>query len=157
MIPTHFYTYMQNGTLLLLAVNKKINRKSPSRKSLRNLGSLELQLGLAFGFTPIRLAVLLRWQVGIRRSARVRIGWTLQEQGKPRTFAITEKWKPQEIAHYLQCKHSLASHNTHQSQQSIQEKYMKNKLINHLKLFWILENGQKFITMKKWHKKHTGM
>lgn len=26
----------------------------------QNLGSLELQLGLAFGFTPIRLAVLLR-------------------------------------------------------------------------------------------------
>ncbi len=27
---------------------------------------------------------------------------------------------------------------------------MKNKLITHLKLFWILENGQKFIKMKKW-------
>ncbi len=29
---------------------------------------------------------------------------------------------------------------------------MKNKVMNHLKLFWILENGQKFITMKKWLK-----
>lgn len=37
------------------------------------LSSVELLLCLAFGFTPIRLAVLLGWQVWIRRSTGIRI------------------------------------------------------------------------------------
>lgn len=45
-----------------------------------HLGSLQLQLSLALGFTPRRLLVLLQGQVGIRRSTSVGIGWTLKER-----------------------------------------------------------------------------
>lgn len=47
------------------------------------LSSVELQLCLALGFTPIRLAVLLCWQVWIRRSTGVRISRALSgESGR---------------------------------------------------------------------------
>lgn len=47
------------------------------------LRPVELQLRLALGFTPIRLAVLLCWQVWIRRSTGVGISWALSgESGR---------------------------------------------------------------------------
>ncbi len=45
-----------------------------------NLGSLELEQGLALGLTPRRLLVLLQGQVGIRWSTRVGISRTLQKR-----------------------------------------------------------------------------
>lgn len=45
-----------------------------------NLGSLELEVGLALGLTPRRLLVLLQGQVGIRWSTRVGISRTLQKR-----------------------------------------------------------------------------
>lgn len=50
------------------------------------LRPVELQLCLALGFTPIRLAVLLCWQVWIRRSTGVGISRALSgESGRRRT------------------------------------------------------------------------
>ena len=57
------------------------------------LGSVELLLSLALGLAPIRLAVLLRWQLWIRRPAGVWIRRALQQReaahhpGQPRHSA----------------------------------------------------------------------
>lgn len=49
------------------------------------LGPVELQLCLALGFAPIRLAVLLCWQVWIRRSTGVGISRALSGESGRRT------------------------------------------------------------------------
>lgn len=49
------------------------------------LRPVELQLCLALGFAPIRLAVLLCWQVWIRRSTGVGISWALSGESGRRT------------------------------------------------------------------------
>lgn len=57
------------------------------------LRPVELQLCLALGFAPIRLAVLLCWQVWIRRSTGVGISWALSGESGRRTagtpFSVT--------------------------------------------------------------------
>lgn len=45
-----------------------------------HLGPLELQHGLALGFPPRRLLILLQGQVGVRGSTRVGISRTLRER-----------------------------------------------------------------------------
>lgn len=45
-----------------------------------HLGSFELQHGLALGFPPRRLLILLQGQVGVRGSTRVGISRTLPER-----------------------------------------------------------------------------